>query len=72
MMKINDMIQRAKSEGYSDDGMKENNIEDVRRRVFSTFRNQTYLNRLKSSRKNWLGVELKAVLDGIMNYLNML
>lgn len=57
---------------YSDDGMKENNIEDVRRRVFSTFRNQTYLNRLRSSRKNWLGVELEAVLDGIMNYLNML
>ena len=55
---------------YSDDGMKENNIEDVRRRVSNTFRNQTYLNRLKSSRKNWLGVELETVLDGITNYLN--
>ena len=55
---------------YADDGMKENDIEDVRRRVSSTFQNQTYLNRLKTSRKNWLGVELETVLDGITNCLN--
>ena len=57
---------------YSDDGMKENNIEDIRRRVSNTFRNQTYINRLKSSRKNWLGVEPEVVLDGITNYLDKL
>ena len=57
---------------YSDIGMKENNIEDIRRRVSTTFQNQTYLSRLKTSKKNWLGVELEAVLMGIADYLNML
>lgn len=56
----------------SDAGMKENSFEDIRRRVSNTFRNQAYLNRLKTSRKNWLGIELATVLDGIIAYLNNL
>ena len=54
---------------YSDDGMKENNIADVQRRVSATFQNRTYLSRLKTSKKNWLGLELETVLRGIMDYL---
>lgn len=57
---------------YSDDGMKENNIGDIQRRVSSTFKNPTYLSRLKTSKKNWLGIELETVLVGIMNYLDTL
>lgn len=56
----------------SDEGMKESDIQDIQRRVSGTFRNQTYLNRLKTSRKNWLGVEIETVLNGIMNFLGEL
>lgn len=54
---------------YSDPGMRENTIADVQRRVSGTFRNQTYLNRLRTSKKNWLGVELETVLNGIIDCL---
>ena len=54
---------------YSDDGMKESDIADVQRRVSSTFQNRTYLSRLKTSKKNWLGLELETVLRGITDYL---
>ena len=57
---------------YSDEGMKENSIQDIQRRVSGIFRNQTYLSRLKTSRKNWLGVELETVINGIMEFLNRL
>ena len=56
----------------SDEGMKENSIQDIQRRVSGIFRNQTYLSRLKTSRKNWLGVELEAVLSHIMNFMGRL
>lgn len=57
---------------FSDDGMKEKNMADILRRVSNTFRNQTYLRRLKTSRKNWIGAELEAVLDGILDDLSRL
>ena len=56
----------------SDEGMKENSMQDIQRRVSNTFQNRTYLNRLKASRKNWLGVELETVLNGIMKFLGEL
>ena len=55
---------------FSDPGMKENDIAGVLRRVTETFKNQTYLSRLKTSRKNWLDVDLETVLKGIIDYLN--
>lgn len=57
---------------YSDAGMRENNIEDIQRRVANTFQHQTYLGRLKASRKNWLGIEPETVLRGILDYLKTL
>lgn len=56
----------------SDAGMKENSIQDIQRRVSNTFQNRTYLNRFKTSRKNWLGVEIETVLNGIVNFLGEL
>ena len=55
---------------FSDPGMKENDIAGVLRRVTETFKNQTYLSRLKTSRKNWLDGDLETVLKGIIDYLN--
>lgn len=57
---------------FSDPGMKENGFVDVQRRVTNTFKNQTYLSRLRTSRKNWLDVDLETVLKGITDYLNAL
>lgn len=57
---------------FADPGMRENTTGDVIRRVESTFSNQQYLNRLKTSEKNWLGLDVADVLAGILAYLKLL
>lgn len=54
---------------YDDDGMRENNINDILRRVSKTFKDRTYLSRLKTSQKNWLDKDLNTVLNGIIDFL---
>jgi predicted nucleotidyltransferase component of viral defense system len=54
---------------FNDDGMQEETIEDIIRRVQSTFSDSRYLSRLRTSRKNWLDADLDTVLSGIVNYL---
>lgn len=54
---------------YDDNDMHENNISDIVRRVQSTFNNKIYLRNIKTSKKNWLNVELNTVLSGIINFL---
>ena len=54
---------------FSDPGMRENNIEDICRRVQNTFSNKRYLSRLSTSRKNWSGVPENEALDKIEQYL---
>ena len=44
-------------------------IGDIARRLGT---NKTYLSRLKSSQKNWLGMDVEAVLTGITDYLKSL
>lgn len=51
---------------FADPGMRENNVDDIIRRVESTFTNKRYLGRLKGSEKNWLGLEVNEVLAGIL------
>ena len=57
---------------FDDNGMHENNMEEIIRRVQSTFNNRTYLNRLQTSKKNWLDADLNTVLTGIVDYLKTL
>ncbi len=55
---------------FSDPGMRENDITDILRRVESTFASKRYLDRLKSSKKNWLGVDTDQVLQKILTQLS--
>lgn len=57
---------------FADTGMRENNMDDIIRRVESTFANKRYLGRLKGSEKNWLGIEIAEVLAGILSDLKSL
>lgn len=55
---------------YDDEGMRENNIEEIIKRVKNTFSNRTYIRNLSTSKKNWLDVEQNVVLKGIVDFLN--
>lgn len=57
---------------FEDPGMRENTMEDIIRRVESTFSNKRYLDRLKGSEKNWLSLEVSEVLTGILGALRSL
>ena len=55
---------------YEDEGMRENNINEIIKRVKSTFSNSTYIRNLSTSNKNWLDTNNATVLDGIIEFLN--
>ena len=57
---------------FKDAGMREQNLDDIIRRVQNTFRDSRYISRLSTSRKNWLDADLDDVLNGIVNYLKYL
>lgn len=57
---------------FRDPGMRENNMQDVRRRVKNTFSSSSYINRLSSSRKNWLDMETTAVVEKLTAFLESL
>lgn len=57
---------------FEDPGMKENNMEDINMRVGKAFSSIRYLSRLDSSRKNWLDIPTKDVVETIVAFLNQL
>ena len=57
---------------FADPGMRENTMDDIIRRVDTTFKNKRYLDRLKRSEKNWLGLDIADVLSGILTRLQAL
>ena len=57
---------------FSDPGMRENSMQDVCRRVRNTFASGRYVSRLSGSRKNWLGLEVSAVLEELSSFLEAL
>lgn len=57
---------------FSDSGMKENNIEDIQRRITKTFQNPDFRKNVSSSKKNWLDTEDDVACDGIIHFLNSL
>ena len=52
--------------------MRENSLDDICRRVAATFRNQRYISRLSTSRKNWLGTPVRDVLAKVLSFLESL
>ena len=57
---------------FADDDMRENDIEDILKRVRATFEDKRYNERLETSRKNWLGVTNETVMSGIIDGLSVL
>lgn len=53
---------------FNDTGMKENNLEDIIRRVTKTFENSNYRRKLKTTETNWLKKDSNEVLEGILHF----
>ena len=56
----------------NDPGMRENSMQDIKRRINNTFATRQYVSRLSNSKKNWLGMEMSDVLDKISIFLETL
>lgn len=54
---------------FSDTGMRENNMDDVIRRVEKTFKNKQYRKNISTSDKNWLNENLDHVFSTILTFL---
>lgn len=78
MCYLSDMVNRDKMMNcldtfiFNDSGMRENNMQDIRRRVRNTFGSSRYVFRLSNSRKNWLGMEISDVLEKLSSFLDEL
>ena len=57
---------------YNDKKMKENDVNSIIKRIENTFNNSSYLNKLETSEKNWLGISNEKVLVGIISFLKEL
>ena len=55
-----------------DPGMRESSLQDIVNRVFDTFNNELYLNRVSNSRQRWLDDDIHDITDGIINYISKL
>ena len=54
---------------YCDEGMRENNIDDIINRIKRVFSDNNYIEKLSTSKKNWLDEDNQTVLKGIIDFL---
>lgn len=57
---------------FDDSGMRENNMEDVRKRVKRTFESAAYMKNLSASRHNWTGRDVSEVTAALQLFLETL
>lgn len=57
---------------FSDDGMRENDMSDIVRRVTNVFKNKNYRNKVDRSDKRWLDEGIDEIFAKILDYLNSL
>lgn len=57
---------------FDDDSMRENTYADIVKRLESTFKNRRYQSRIKTSRKNWLGIPETAAFQKILEFFQKL
>lgn len=55
---------------FDDSGMRENDMDDIRKRLKFVFQDKTYKDRVDRSDKRWLDDRIDEVFDGIVSYLN--
>lgn len=65
----NKIIKCFKYYIYDDNGMKENNINDIIKRISKIFKDKTYLLKLQKSEKNWLDLDIHQVMEKIIDFL---
>ena len=53
---------------FSDEGMRENNCSEIVERLQGTFSNRRYQSRIKTSRKNWLGIKEQEAFQKILEF----
>ena len=53
---------------FSDEGMRENSYPDIIKRLQGTFDNRRYQSRIKTSRKNWLGIREQDAFQKIIAF----
>ena len=54
---------------FDDPGMRENNMEDVEKRVERTFRSERYMKSFSASRHNWLAEDPQNILSALKSFL---
>lgn len=57
---------------YDDEGMKENNIDDIIKSLSLTLKNKFFQNRVKTSRRNWLNKDVEILTNEIIDFFKML
>lgn len=57
---------------FKDDGMFENTVSDIVKRVMATFKDEQYLKRVSESRQRWMDNDIHEIADGIVAYLDSL
>lgn len=57
---------------FDDPGMRANTLDDIIHSVEITFKSRRYMERLKRTEKNWLGLDVADVLSGILTRLRAL
>lgn len=58
---------------FTDPGMRENNMDAIRKRVQATFSNSSYRRQIERSRKtNWMGLPVTDAMTTVMEYLKTL
>lgn len=55
---------------FDDPGMRENSMDDIRKRVKRTFDSAGYMKNLSASRHNWLGKDVSEVIASLQSFLD--
>ena len=53
---------------FDDDGMRENDLNDIVKRVEKTFSSSQYFRKLEMSRKNWLNMPVPTVIEDLIRF----
>lgn len=57
---------------FSDDTMKENNLEDIFKRLKRILHNKNYLRNLNTAKNNWLELPIQEVIKSVLDYFETL
>ena len=55
---------------FEDEGMRENSIEDINRRLSSILNNSRFKSRINTANNNWLEIPVTDVIDSVSDYFN--